>query len=183
MSEENEKPDWFQMTEGDEIPRQRNIKRGVRVLAVTLPLLVLGTGFVVAQSHGGPGASANASVSSASSQGTSAQTLSSTENSPAPVTTTPSATPSATPFATPSIIAPPTGGDGEQGSEGSSAITPNVGSGSISQLPTTRGEGHDKGEHHRSRGTVPTIGSGTAPAIGTAPSITLPTGGGEGNDN
>lgn len=81
----HEKPDWFQMTEGDEIPRQRSIKRGVRALAVALPLLVLGTGFVIAQNQSSPGVSADASASLAPTQPTPTQTLSSTENSTAPV--------------------------------------------------------------------------------------------------
>ena len=105
MSAENEKPDWFQMTEGDEIPRQRKIKRGVRALAVTLPLLVLGTGFVIAQNQSGPGVSADASASLAPSQPTPTQTLSSTENSTAPLSGG-----SQSPSSTASLIKLPTGG-------------------------------------------------------------------------
>ena len=57
MSAKNEKPEWFQMTQGDEIP-PRTRGRRVRGLAAVLPLLVLGGAFLLAQSPDGPLAAA-----------------------------------------------------------------------------------------------------------------------------
>ena len=58
MSAKNEKPEWFQMTQGDEIP-PRTRGRRVRGLAAVLPLLVLGGAFLLAQSPDGPPAVAD----------------------------------------------------------------------------------------------------------------------------
>ncbi len=49
------KPEWFQMAEADSPKPMRTIKRGTRIVALVAPLILVGVGFVVAQSNdGGP---------------------------------------------------------------------------------------------------------------------------------
>jgi hypothetical protein len=49
------KPEWFQMAEADGPKPVRAIKRGTRIVALTAPLILVGVGFVVAQTNdGGP---------------------------------------------------------------------------------------------------------------------------------
>ena len=66
MDASNEKPEWFQMTQGDEIPPRAGMRRGVRVLAAVLPLMVLSGALVLAQSQDGPRATASGTLSIAS---------------------------------------------------------------------------------------------------------------------
>lgn len=80
----NEKPEWFQLTQGDEIEPRHQVKRILRITALAAPLLILGTGFVMAQTQNGPDASANQTVSSTSVQPVAIQ--SAPENSSAPTT-------------------------------------------------------------------------------------------------
>ena len=44
------KPEWFEIADSDGGKPQRKIKRGVRALALTVPLLAIGIGVVLAQS-------------------------------------------------------------------------------------------------------------------------------------
>jgi len=49
------KPEWFQMAEADSPKPMRTIKQGTRIVALVAPLILVGVGFVVAQSNdGGP---------------------------------------------------------------------------------------------------------------------------------
>lgn len=64
MSANNERPEWFQMTQGDEIPPRIRGRR-VRGLAAALPLLLLGGAFLLAQSPDGPRTAATETLSSA----------------------------------------------------------------------------------------------------------------------
>lgn len=206
MTPNNEKPEWFQLTEGDKVQSRRTIKRGFRVFAVTLPLLVLGTGFVVAQTQGGPGTSADATTPLASAAQSTAPTTqnastgqdnstTSTGSSSAVIVNADQKTSSAgtskieaksshpTHVSTPTTASPiltpsikPPTGGSDDGIEGSNVINSTISSSSISQLPSGSGEGHESGEHHHAKGVTP--------AIGTAPSISqLPSGGGEVNDD
>jgi len=124
MDADNQKPEWFQMTQGDEIPARPRIKRGLRAFAVTLPLLLLGAGFLVAQPQDGPGAVATQTIALASS-GPSAPAVASTSatvvvtaqspTSVATVSTQSTHTTTSATFTT-SPIKPPTGG-GEGGDD------------------------------------------------------------------
>ena len=60
MSTENSKPEWFQMTEAGAFPTVSKAKRALRIMALSAPLLVLGAGFVYAQSQNSPGTTASA---------------------------------------------------------------------------------------------------------------------------
>jgi hypothetical protein len=44
------KPEWFQIAENDGVKPRKTVKRGVRAFALSLPLLAIGIGVVVAQS-------------------------------------------------------------------------------------------------------------------------------------
>ena len=52
MSPENSKPEWFQMADADPIPANPKSKKGIRMMALATPLLVLGAGLVYAQTQG-----------------------------------------------------------------------------------------------------------------------------------
>lgn len=54
-----EKPAWFQLIEGDQFQPRPRVNRVARALALATPLLVLGTGFLVAQNADGQGVPAN----------------------------------------------------------------------------------------------------------------------------
>jgi hypothetical protein len=165
MNTDDKKPEWFQLTEGDRAPAKPRITRGVRLFALTVPLLLLGTGFLVAQNQNGSGAAAKtqplaqaASASSAPAVAPTTTSVQSAQNS----TTVPLAQNQAILSATRSVsfisplIKPPTGG-GEEGDDSAGiGIAPAI-------------------------GTVPANGS--VPAIGIPPSIKAPTGESEGSDN
>ena len=96
------KPEWFQMAEADGPKPVRAIKRGTRIVALTAPLILVGVGFVVAQTNdGGPAlAGGNQTLVQQSSQKLSAiATPSSIGTSAGP-------------------IQPPTGHDDNEGFEG-----------------------------------------------------------------
>lgn len=74
-----EKPEWFAMTEGDQfVPRPR-VNRVARMLALATPLLVIGTGFMVAQTSTGQATDLGKSILVASASQNS--TVPTTQNS------------------------------------------------------------------------------------------------------
>lgn len=99
MSPENSKPEWFHMAEADDTPPRPRGKRVIRIMALAIPLLVLGAGLVFAQTQDTPNAVASAA--------TSASTPAST-----PVTTPASASIT---IKKPSIAKLPTGGGNDEG--------------------------------------------------------------------
>jgi hypothetical protein len=108
MSAEPEKPEWFKMTEADKAPLPR--KRGLRAAALAIPLLMVGAGFVVAQSQNPPAVTATASA---------AQTPAVQSTPPGSANTSqPTATPASTPAigTVPPIKLPTSKGD--EGLEG-----------------------------------------------------------------
>jgi len=52
------KPEWFQLVDSDGGKPRRNVKRGFRAVALSVPLLAIGIGVVVAQSSNESPASA-----------------------------------------------------------------------------------------------------------------------------
>ncbi len=52
MSPENSKPEWFQMADADAIPAAPKSRKGIRLMALATPLLVLGAGLAYAQTQG-----------------------------------------------------------------------------------------------------------------------------------
>lgn len=52
MSPEIPKPEWFQMADADDIPEAPKSKKGIRLMALATPLLVLGAGLAYAQPEG-----------------------------------------------------------------------------------------------------------------------------------
>ena len=142
----SEKPEWFQITEGDEKPEVKKNKRGfLKIAAVALPLVVVGAVAVGANGEEddapqfSPTITSNASTSNATSQ-TSATTISKASvNSPKVSTiSNPSNTSLAAP-AKPGIgVQPPKGGgdDDHEGFEGG-------------EHQRFDGDNHEGREHHR----------------------------------
>ena len=98
------KPEWFELADSDGGKPRRQIKRGVRVFALSVPLLAIGVGVVLAQSSDESPANAE-SVSVTASAQPSVATL---DVSPK-VLSTPTQ---------PSIAKPPTGGGDDDEFEG-----------------------------------------------------------------
>jgi hypothetical protein len=171
MNANNEKPEWFQMTQGDEIPPRARKRRGVRVLAAVLPLMVLGGAFALAQSQHGPRATASEPLSIASTQApAAARTPPTTENSTGSLAADGQNVSSASLAKTQKTVIV------------SVANTPSIGAIPPIKPPTGSGEGSDDDlAGSGAIGSAPSIGA--TPSIGSAPSIKLPTGSGEGSDD
>jgi hypothetical protein len=90
-----QKPEWFQLVESDGGKPRKNVKRGFRALALSIPLLAIGIGVVVAQTS---------NESPASAETTSAAATQSPIVTTAPVTTAPDAPK----IVAPKIVAAPT---------------------------------------------------------------------------
>jgi hypothetical protein len=145
----SEKPEWFQITEGDEKPEAKKSKRSfLKIAAVALPLVVVGAVAVGANGEEddapqfSPTITSNASTNNATSQ-TSATTISEASvNSPKISTiSNPSKTSLANPAspAKPGIgVQPPKGGgdDDHEGFEGG-------------EHQRFDGDNHEGREHHR----------------------------------
>ena len=81
----NDKPEWFRLVEADGIKPRHQVKWTLRVAALTAPLLVIGTGFVMAQTRGGHSPSASKVLAITSVQPVAVQSVQSTsEISPTP---------------------------------------------------------------------------------------------------
>ena len=116
------KPEWFEIAESDDGKPQRKIKRGVRALALTVPLLAIGIGVVLAQSSDESPANAESVSVTANAQPSIAASEDSSKIVSAPTQ--------------PSIANPPTnsGDDGEF-------------EGEHNRGDHKRGEHHEGGEH------------------------------------
>ena len=109
------KPEWFQLAESDGGLPRRNVKRGFRALALSIPLMAIGIGVVVAQTSNESPASAE-TTSVAATQSPSAPL---TSDSPAVqnIVVSPTKSTQAVQTTQPAISKPPTGG-GDDDNEG-----------------------------------------------------------------
>ncbi|MEI7476019.1 MAG: hypothetical protein WCJ83_01095 [Actinomycetes bacterium] len=104
------KPEWFQLVESDGGLPRRNVKRGFRALALSVPLMAIGIGVVVAQtSNEAPAIAETTSVAATQSPlvTTSTPTL----------VTAPSQSTKAVQTIQPAIAQPPTGGGDDEGDD------------------------------------------------------------------
>ena len=60
-----QKPEWFQLVDNDGGKPRKNVKRGFRTLALSIPLLAIGIGVVVAQTSNEAPASAETTSAAA----------------------------------------------------------------------------------------------------------------------
>ncbi len=109
---ENNKPEWFEITDQDEKPELRKVSKSLPVSAVLVAALVLGVGAVVAQTQNETPASAVTANAVQTTDVQAAPTLSSTAN---PVTAAVVGTAAAGKLANPSISKLPTGGGDDEG--------------------------------------------------------------------
>ena len=100
------KPEWFQLAESDAALPPRNVKRGFRALALSVPLMAIGIGVVLAQTSNEPPASAE-TASVASTQNTTSPVASQAVSSPIELT-------QATQSSQPSIAVHPVGGGDDE---------------------------------------------------------------------
>ena len=94
------KPEWFQLAESDGGLPRRNVKRGFRALALSIPLMAIGIGVVLAQTSNESPAIAETTSVAAPIASTSTPTL----------VTNPSQSTKAVQTIQPAIAKPPTGG-------------------------------------------------------------------------
>jgi len=97
------KPEWFQLAESDGGLPRRNVKRGFRAIALSVPLMAIGIGVVLAQtSNEAPAVAETTSVAATQSPiaSTSTPTL----------VTAPSQSTKEVQIIQPAIAKPPTGG-------------------------------------------------------------------------
>ena len=121
---ENNKPEWFVITEADEKPALRKVSKTLPVSAVLVTALILGVGAVVAQTQGQTPASAVATgvEQTQSAQVNSSQRVASAVKSAVANPTTAAAAVvgvvAANKLANPSISKLPTGGGDDDEDEG-----------------------------------------------------------------
>jgi hypothetical protein len=141
----SEKPEWFQITEGDEKPEAKQRKRGfLKIAAVALPLVVVGAVAVGANGEEDDAPQFSPTINSAAQNSTSTIAKSSNTATNSPKVSTIS-NPSATAPANPSGpsnpgngVQPPKGG-GNDDHEGFDGREPKK----------FNGENHEGREHHR----------------------------------
>ena len=115
---ENNKPEWFEITDKDEKPELRKVSKFQPVSAVLVTALILGIGAVVAQTQNETPASAvtanavQATDSQASPTSTAVSTVKSAVSNP--VTASAVGTAAASKLANPSISKLPTGGGDDE---------------------------------------------------------------------
>ena len=119
---ENNKPEWFEITDKDEKPELRKVSKSLPVSAVLVAALILGVGAVMGQTQNETPASA---VAANAVQTTDAQTSPTSTSAAAvnsavsnPVTAANIGTAAASKLANPSISKLPTGGDDEEDDHG-----------------------------------------------------------------
>ena len=96
------KPEWFQLAESDGGLPRRNAKRGFRALALSIPLMAIGIGVVVAQTS-------NEAPAIAETTSVKAPIASTSHIAPSVVASSPAST-KAVQTIQPAIAKPPTGG-------------------------------------------------------------------------
>ena len=114
---ENNKPEWFEIAEGDGDKRPVKNRRSLPIAAIVAAALVVGIGAVVAQTQEESPASATETTSATSVQSDSSNPSSAQSESTAPAasqTPTAAASPSSSAVANPNITKLPTG-RGEDG--------------------------------------------------------------------
>ena len=104
---ENNKPEWFEITDADEKPELRKVSKSLPVSAVLAVALLLGVGAVTSQIQNETPASAN----SASAEQTPAADTSQTAKAVSTATAAVVGTTAATQLVNPAIAKLPTGGD------------------------------------------------------------------------
>ena len=106
------KPEWFQLVESDGGLPRRNVKRGFRALALSVPLMAIGIGVVVAQtSNEAPAIAKTTSVAATQSP------LVTTSPVAPTLVTAPSQSTKAVQTIQPAIAKPPTGGGDDEGDD------------------------------------------------------------------
>jgi hypothetical protein len=100
------KPEWFQLAESDAAMPRRQAKRGFRAIALTVPLMAIGIGVVLAQTNNESPASAE-TFSVAATQVTTSPVASQVVSSPTKLA-------QATQSSQPAIAMPPAGGSDDQ---------------------------------------------------------------------
>ena len=108
---ENNKPEWFVITEKDEKPELRKASKSLPVSAVLVTALVLGVGAVVAQTQNETPASA---VTANADQATAVQATPTSSSIANPVTAAVVGISAAGKLVNPSISKLPTGGDDDE---------------------------------------------------------------------
>jgi len=114
---ENNKPEWFEITDADEKPELRKVSKSLPVSAVLVAALILGVGAVTAQTQGVlplSAANTNASQTEQPENNASAQAVSNVNSAVANPTTAAAAvvgTVATNKLANPAISKLPTGGD------------------------------------------------------------------------
>jgi hypothetical protein len=114
---ENNKPEWFEITNADEKPELRKVSKSLPVSAVLVAALILGVGAVTAQTQGVlplSAANTNASQTAQPENNTTAQAVSNVNSAVANPTTAAAAvvgTVATNKLANPAISKLPTGGD------------------------------------------------------------------------
>ena len=114
---ENNKPEWFEITDADEKPELRKVSKSLPVSAVLVAALILGVGAVTAQTQGVMPLSAsntNATQPAQPENNATAQAVSNVNSAVANPTTVAAAvagTVAANKLANPAIAKLPTGGD------------------------------------------------------------------------
>lgn len=112
------KPEWFQLTDEDRFVPRPPVKRVARLMALASPLLILGTGFLVAQGGENQNAAATQSTVLASAQNPSKSNNSIEVASAVATPKTISAISTSNHLAAPSVfpaITKPTGGADDDG--------------------------------------------------------------------
>lgn len=157
----SEKPEWFEMTEGDQKPepiRTVASKRLIKIAAFTAPLLLVGGAMVFADGHEEeerpninttiPSTASNATTSSsASTNSVASKSISAQQSSDKTTTPISPNSPKAIPSKGPGIQAP--SGNGDDDHEGFG--------GEREHREGGEREHHERGEHEGRNGTAPTI--------------------------
>ena len=107
------KPEWFQLAESDGGLPRRNVKRGFKALALSLPLMAIGIGVVVAQTSN----EAPAIAESTSIAATQSPLATTSPVTPSVVASSPAST-KAVQTIQPAIAKAPTGGGDDNENEG-----------------------------------------------------------------
>jgi hypothetical protein len=103
------KPEWFQLAESDGGLPRRNVKRGFRALALSVPLMAIGIGVVLAQtSNEAPAIAETTSVAATQSP------LVTTSPVAPTLVTAPSQSTKAAQTIQPALAKPPTGGGDDE---------------------------------------------------------------------
>ena len=120
---ENNKPEWFEITDADEKPELRKVSKSLPISAVLVAALILGVGAVTAQTQGVSPLSAlniTATQTAQPENNPTAQAVSSTKSAvanPTTVATVVAGTVATNKLANPSIAKLPTGGGDDEDDE------------------------------------------------------------------